>query len=593
MIQKVIILTSILISFGLQAQSKCPLLPLYDQEKFEFEDRLYTPFWAQEYVGVDLVKKEMRSIMWAKKVPFVVLDTGFVTEAINLSTSTNPQVEYGKHYHGTCVANIINGKGAYGSSEQVDYLALVGTMHTNGYVDALNSLLDQNNPPKLISNSMKWGSDLSPIEDLMNEAGSIWVASAGNLYPRPIPTYKDKSGAILVGSLRPTAFQADSSQESPNLTIMAPSNNEIASIGINGEHRKFGGTSGATPLVSGSLANVASLLPDLTLEQAKILLRKTEITTANQLTMPGKNPAGMLNSYKLFRVAKRIALSCGRHLGIVDLDCEDTLIRDDNTYQLFITEIERDEFYTQLERAFPRCFKRWSFDTKSCHHKVELFNKLRKMALLEPDRSEHWKHLSCIAKQNGYSGNGNFYFNLASLNQTDDSQKIVGDIIANGCYPQMTILREAKFDSSNWSDLFLRMINENRCLDHTLKAAIDVKAQGQQLLYKISKILKNRRQPLSTRRLAAEVFLKIKAEDLRVIKTVSQVLTNYKEDQMIRKLTALALENYPGTTFEQALVRILKNRRDSVEWRRWAATRLKHFQISDSKVISLISEFTE
>ncbi len=62
MIQKIIILTSILISFGLQAQSKCQLLPLYDQEKFEFEDRLYTPFWAQEYVGVDLVKEEMASI---------------------------------------------------------------------------------------------------------------------------------------------------------------------------------------------------------------------------------------------------------------------------------------------------------------------------------------------------------------------------------------------------------------------------------------------------------------------------------------------------------------------------------------------------
>ena len=68
----------------------------------------------------------------------------------------------------------------------------------------------------------------------------------------------------------------------------------------------FSGTSGATPQVTAAVANVISVLSDLTKEEAKVLLQKTAVPIGVSFQVPQMNGAGMLNTYKLAEVAKRL-----------------------------------------------------------------------------------------------------------------------------------------------------------------------------------------------------------------------------------------------------------------------------------------------
>ena len=66
---------------------------------------------------------------------------------------------------------------------------------------------------------------------------------------------------------------------------MAPGDYYLTSVDGDGNYRQFGGTSGATPLVTGSLAGFEWLSGyHPTAEEAKILLEKTAILTEGVLT---------------------------------------------------------------------------------------------------------------------------------------------------------------------------------------------------------------------------------------------------------------------------------------------------------------------
>ena len=111
---------------------------------------------------------------------------------------------------------------------------------------------------------------------------------------------------LLVGSTDPDGFVSDFSNSNNYVVVTAPSSN-MRYLAYNGYGKGFfGGTSGAAPLVSGVLADVRSILPELTRTVAVALLQSTAIKTATN-EVSDLNGAGVVNHYKMIRVALRLA----------------------------------------------------------------------------------------------------------------------------------------------------------------------------------------------------------------------------------------------------------------------------------------------
>ena len=274
--------------------------------------------------------------------------------------------------------------------------------------------------PSFINNSMSWGPEREKIAPFVKiDVGraaykglnalsppSILVTAAGNDYPKPITRLKTSTSknfnAIIVGSMAPDGFRSYFSQTGEEVHITAPSDTYITSANEDGSYRQFGGTSGATPLVTGSLAGfewLASYHP--TAEEAKILLAKTAIPTIYANDQPKKNGVGMVNAYKLGMVGKHLKQMCGSNIS-----CFKKLIQEDGIY-----EFSEDPGLSEaLDRAFPRCSRTTCGPSNNdqaavCSDKAAVVERLRKAAFLNPQNKELWRNLACIYAAGGFTEN--------------------------------------------------------------------------------------------------------------------------------------------------------------------------------------------
>ena len=248
---------------------------------------------------------------------------------------------------------------------------------------------------------------------------SVIVTAAGNdnTKRRFVPVYKVKAKAskdfdvIIVGSLAPDGNMSEFSQHGEEVHILAPSDYYILSADNQGVLRQFGGTSGAAPLVTGSLAGfewISGYHP--TAKEAKVLLEKTAVP---HFPPPaGKSGKGVLNSYKLGMAAKRLKKLCGSNS-----QCFKQKIRDPNTYK-FPEDHELPEI---LDKVFPKCSRKTcaapggggaDFDSASCADKSAVFKRLRKAALLNPSNKELQRQLSCIYAVAGFTKNSEHYLSF-------------------------------------------------------------------------------------------------------------------------------------------------------------------------------------
>ena len=152
-------------------------------------------------------------------------------------------------------------------------------------------------------------------------------------------------------------------------------------------------------------------------EEAKILLEKTAIPTPHIYEKPMRNGVGLINSYKLGQVGKRLKQKCM-----------------DKPTDCFRKEIRKEENYhfpklkglqTDLQNAFPECSmkekkKGTTLVGGDCKEKERVFKKLRQAVLLDPDRGDLWKTLSCIYKEGGFSVNGEALDMIAISNSREN-----------------------------------------------------------------------------------------------------------------------------------------------------------------------------
>ena len=251
------------------------------------------------------------------------------------------------------------------------------------------------------------------------------MASSGNGFPNRLDDKVNQASkdfdVILVGSFSPRGFVSNFSQSGKEISILAPSDKWLTSAGEDGEYTVFGGTSGAAPLVTGSLAGFEWLSGyHPTAKEAKVLLEKTALPTLHSsFEKPRINGAGLLNTYKLGEVAKRLKEKCKNK----SISCFKEEILKDENYRFSEDKSLRGD----MEKFFPSCAPgEGSSDILSplsCEEKGQVFKRLRKAVLLNPNQ-ELLESLSCIYKEGGFLQNAEALDNLALAFETQTEELI-------------------------------------------------------------------------------------------------------------------------------------------------------------------------
>jgi len=396
----------------------CPLVPEYQRERLM--NGTLSPFWAQEYIGADLTQEVIAPDVKSKKFKpssMGLLDTNTVPSRMNIAkdastpaeptethfANTNDTVD---NHHGLLAGNLANGAAPAGVAPQVPYSHLFEM--TDGVASwvALGDALSKDgkmDPAKVariynVSMAVGYTSDitLSLLDDLAKH--SVLVVASGNDWPKPLDRNETLVNSVMVGSLYPQGYVSHDSSEGDSLDIAAPSDNLIQSTVGNGKFEHFGGTSGAAPLVTGTLGLVMGYLPDLDVEEARLILKGTAIKTSNSFQNPPKNGAGMLNTLKAVMVAQKLhgkskadrmaLLSSSPDTGIFDFKSESAK-----------AAAQANE-YLSLEDS-----------QKNCEKRLEGFKSLRTAFLLHPTEEVRQKLIE-LYKAQGLSTNAEFYENL-------------------------------------------------------------------------------------------------------------------------------------------------------------------------------------
>ncbi len=181
--------------------------------------------------------------------------------------------------------------------------------------ESIDDLISKGRTFGYYNHSMTLGGDISKDALLkLSYNGATIVSSAGNEGQEVVDgknQLSKRNHLILVGSLNPALGPSTFTSFGEEVVISAPSDDYILSTSDSGELYHFGGTSGAAPLVTGSLASFEIATGHfLGTENSKKLLKKTAIATPFLKGDKQIFGAGMLNSYKIFKVAQRINEKC-------------------------------------------------------------------------------------------------------------------------------------------------------------------------------------------------------------------------------------------------------------------------------------------
>ena len=220
--------------------------------------------------------------------------------------------------HAMMVAHLIAGTEPFlGTSANAEIARIIDARGVQDKRALLSKFVDT---PGIINISMSLPTQqLRKMNNFLSNIGekTLIIQSAGNDFAKKeldtigkqlniVQKYLDVSSMFLVGSTDPDGFVSDFSNSNNYVVVTAPSSN-MRYRTYNGYSKGFfGGTSGAAPLVSGVLADVRSILPELTRTVAVALLQSTAIKTATN-EVSDLNGAGVVNHYKILRIALRLA----------------------------------------------------------------------------------------------------------------------------------------------------------------------------------------------------------------------------------------------------------------------------------------------
>ena len=370
-------------------------------------------FWAQEYIGADLAKAEVLANPKSREVKFAFVeatnlkkvDKKNLTGSLSACKSTfgSPTIcndykvarnERHEILHGNEVASLV-GDPVVGVAAKAK-LTVVGS-NAVSEKDLLNRML-QSNIDLFCSSQVTTSTTLNiRFNTLMNQ-GVIVIQAAGNDYPHRGLELDPNWGIIQVSSLSPIGLVSGFSSPDSNNTIGAPSD-VFVQARVGEKLVTFSGTSGAQPLVCGAVANVISLLPGITNAEVKELLVKTAIPTVNAYEEPLLSGFGMVNAYKLVKVAEAVQR---------DWPTNRKEIFENHQIYNFDNEVAID-----LEHSRQLISQESDYSKKN-----ETLIWLRKAFFLSPNNKIIRDQLSSLYEQNGFKVNALFYKSLGGINES-------------------------------------------------------------------------------------------------------------------------------------------------------------------------------
>jgi len=245
--------------------------------------------------GVDYTHSDLRDNMWNGNVHYGYDFAG--DDDGNNDDNPMPDEPYDEkgHYHGTHVAGTIgavgdNDNGVSGIAQNVSIMA-VKVFRPNGYgyssdimegLDYVAQKVDEGE--NIVAINASYGGSGGSQDDAVNDAikklgekGVIFCAAAGNdgkdIDAEPMyPASYDASNIIAVGASDQDDKLASFSNYGKNsVDVTAPGTN-ILSTYPDDQYAYLNGTSMATPNVAGSVALIASLYPDSTVDDRKAMI---------------------------------------------------------------------------------------------------------------------------------------------------------------------------------------------------------------------------------------------------------------------------------------------------------------------------------
>ena len=359
--------------------------------------------WDREAIGTPEVKHLMASLEFPVHYSEVrIFDVGFCCHEKYLS-SAQPRatLQLADNYelvdidykiernpfdpkdHGLLVAHLLAGRSPLPGVSSRGKISLLSN----------RSLFLEQNPSQYLQTpgvvNLSKNTDTKDVNKLASVGDkTLLVTAAGNLFPEKSDNVILASRALVqdgrvkiipVGAVGPDGVVNRDSIADRSLVVTAPGEKLFSFNGA--EEKLFGQTSAAAPIVSGVLADVRSILPELTIDVAARLLEKTAIRTATNVVSK-LNGVGVVNHYKIVRVALRLA----------EAGYDGEVMPDDlQTYLDFDTEVV--DLLT----------------TKRNETAVESFRNLRRAFFLDPDNSEVRAQLASAYRRLGLKLQAVFY----------------------------------------------------------------------------------------------------------------------------------------------------------------------------------------
>lgn len=378
-------------------QNQCEFAgPLHEEVRI-------SEFWGQQITGADLVRSELEqgdSNYQLRHDDMMILDLVG---------------------HGELVSNLIAGPNQSALIPSDFSFPLIDARTLVGFQNATSGCLQQDNfsCPKFLNNSDSWEGSLDESEGVekakvitsLAQRGTVPVVSSGNgaMLVEPLKA-SAASNIILVAAATSSGEPTWWSSYSPEVIISAPSDEILRSYYYSGDKDDFGGTSGAAPQVAATLLNfykVSGFHP--TVDLSKRLLRKTALPYMGN-PASDRYGAGMLNSYKIFKLAEKLKELCGASKSPT---CFEDKLLSDSFYDLGVAENELQLTIQNAHAAFPGCNGGVGNIHASCVDQREIFDNLRRLSLLKPNHTESWKLLDCITSSSKYVRNNVYYSRMA------------------------------------------------------------------------------------------------------------------------------------------------------------------------------------
>ena len=411
----VVLFLSLFCHFSALAQDKFDCLPIDVSQRSQLPGQ--SPFWFQEYTGVDLVKKDTSNN--SRRVPIAIFDTGFKLELTPILTEFYSQSkgalkssnQRGDRGHGTAVFHLASGNEPSSTSSVTDVNWIHNVMFDKSYTEIEEELRVRDISIELVNISMGWNDNIQHAIDTcedLKKNGSIFFIAAGNKFPKP--THPGKLGCgITVGNLTGHGFISENSQKP--VTVVAPGSKSISIKGNKKYLSSFGGTSAASPQALGATSYVKSILPEVRQEDLEKLFRMTAIPTLNSLNQTGDDGPGLVNAPLMQFIAQEIRTTCPT----IDETCVKKEMAKIESFQPIVSQEEISSKIEELASFLGGCGKKTELAPAkfNCTSFKEKYHNFRRLTYQARHNKDAWNFLSCSHQKMGFEVNSFFYDTIA------------------------------------------------------------------------------------------------------------------------------------------------------------------------------------